>query len=250
LDSEKKILAGKNALVTGASQGIGRAIAEKLGEAGANVAVNYFHNEEGARETVEKIASYGGKAFSVKADVSDAAQVDEMRKRVESEFGRIDILVNNAGINKDRTLKNLGADEWNSVIAVNLTGVFNVTKAFLPLIPEGGRIINVSSVVGLDGNFGQTNYAASKAGVIGFTKSLAKELARKRILVNAVAPGFVETPMTSGMPQEARERVVASIPLGRMGKPEEIAEFVAFLASDKASYATGSVFRVDGGLNT
>lgn len=244
----EKLLAGKTALVTGASQGIGRAIAEKLAENGANVIVNYLANEEGAKEASEKIASYGVKALLCKADVSKLSEVEEMQKHALQEFGKIDILVNNAGINRDRTLKNLSVDEWNAVIAVNLTGVFNVTKTFIPVIPEGGRIINITSIVGMDGNFGQTNYSAAKAGLIGFTKSLAKELARKKILVNAIAPGFVETPMTQAMPQEVKDKVTAAIPLGRMGKPEEIAELAAFLASEKSSYITGSTLRIDGGF--
>lgn len=235
-------------MVTGSSRGIGRAIAEKLAEHGASVVVNYLSNEHDAKAVVEGITAKGGRAFLCKADVSDVKQVEEMGRKVTQEFGKIDILVNNAGINRDRTLKNMSHDDWHSVVGVNLTGVFNVTKTFLPLISEGGRIVNISSIVGADGNFGQTNYAATKGGLIGFTKSLAKELARKNILVNAIAPGFVETPMTQGMPQEVRDKVTASIPLGRMGKPEEIAELAAFLASSKSSYITGSTFRIDGGL--
>lgn len=242
------ILTGKTAVVTGASQGIGRAIAEKLGEYGANVLVNYLVNEAGAKAAAEKIRSYGGKAVVFKANVSNSSEMLELAKLASQEFGKVDTLVNNAGINRDKTLKNMTVEEWNEVIAVNLTGVFNTTKAILPLVPEGGRIVNVSSIVGMDGNFGQTNYSATKAGIIGFTKSLARELARKKILVNAVAPGFVETPMTEKMPAEIREKVVSSIPLGRMGKPEEIAELVAFLASEKSSFITGSVFRIDGGM--
>ena len=239
----------KVALVTGASKGIGRAVAEKLALNGASVVVNYNSDNAGADETAAKIRELGRRALPFKADVSSFSEVERMAEAVKNEFGTVDILVNNAGMNRDKTLKNLSSEDWNAVLAVDLTGMFNVTKAVLPMIPEGGRIINISSIVGLDGNFGQTNYSAAKAGVIGYTKSLAKELARKKILVNAVAPGFVETQMTSGIPPEIHEKISASIPLGRMGKPEEIAEVVAFLASEKASYCTGSVFRIDGGMH-
>ncbi len=241
-------LDGKIALVTGASQGIGRAIAEKLAENGASVVINYLANEEGALQAKARVENFGAKALAFKADISKTDEVAALVAAASKEFGRIDILVNNAGINRDKTMKNLSEEEWNAVISVNLTGVYKVTKAALPLIPEGGRILNVSSIVGIDGNFGQANYSAAKAGVIGFTKTLAKELARKNILVNAIAPGFVETPMTGGIPADVKEKIVARIPLGRMGKAEEIAELAAFLASGKCGYATGSVFRVDGGM--
>ena len=242
------MLAGKIALVTGASRGIGKAIAIELAKQGADVVVNYSRDEESAMGVVEEIRKIGCKGIAIKADVSNFEEVKAMFKVVKREFGSLDILVNNAGIIMDRTLQNMGIDDWNSVIKTNLKGVFNVTSNALHLIREGGRIINISSIVALDGNFGQTNYAASKAGIIGFTKSLAKELGKHGITVNAVAPGLIETDILKSMPNARREELARAIPLGRSGIPQDVANLVVFLASKNASYITGDVISIDGGL--
>jgi len=242
------MLSGKTALVTGASRGIGKAIAIELAKQGADVVVNYSRDEESAMGVVEEIKKIGCKGIAIKADVSNFEEVKAMFKVVKREFGSLDILVNNAGIIMDRTLQNMGIDDWNSVIKTNLKGVFNVTSNALHLIREGGRIINISSIVALDGNFGQTNYAASKAGIIGFTKSLAKELGKHGITVNAVAPGLIETDILKSMPNARREELARAIPLGRSGIPQDVANLVVFLASKNASYITGDVISIDGGL--
>jgi 3-oxoacyl-[acyl-carrier protein] reductase len=244
-----KNLKDKIVLVTGASGGIGRGISIALAKKGAFVIVSYVHDKEGAKETYDSVIKAGGSAITVQCDISAFNSAKKLAEFIGKRFSRVDILVNNAGITKDRTLKNMTKEEWNEVIATNLTGMFNITKNVLPLIPNGGRIINISSVVGILGNFGQCNYAASKAGVIGFTKSLAKELSKYGITVNAIAPGFIDTKMTSSIPKEVREHIISSIPLKRFGKPEEIANTVAFLASDEAGYITGTTIRVDGGIN-
>ncbi len=246
--SKKKELSGKIALVTGASRGIGKAIALELAEQGSDVIVNYNKNEKEAVEVVNQIKSKGARCASFRADVSDFDEVKLMFENIKKEFGFIDILMNNAGIIMDKTLQNMEVNEWGKVIDVNLNSVYNVTKNALPLLRKKGRIINMSSIVALDGNFGQTNYAASKAGIIGFTKSLAKELGKHEITVNAIAPGFIDTEILKSIPSARKKEFESIIPLGRMGKPEEVANLVAFLASEKASYITAEVIPVNGGL--
>ncbi|OUO40068.1 beta-ketoacyl-ACP reductase [Megamonas hypermegale] len=244
------LLDGKIALVTGASRGIGRAIAIELAKEGATVAINYAGNKTAAEEVKNIITEMGGKAMIIQADVSDENSAMNMVEEVIKEFGGIDILVNNAGITRDGLFIRMKEDDWNAVINTNLTGIFNCTKvaAKYMMKKRSGKIINMSSVSGIMGNAGQTNYAAAKAGVIGFTKSLAREMASRGITVNAVAPGFIATDMTAAMPEKAQEHVLASIPLGKMGEPKDIANAVLFLASDKASYITGQVIHVDGGM--
>ena len=244
------LLDGKIALVTGASRGIGRAIAIELAKEGATVAINYAGNKTAAEEVKNIITEMGGKAMIIQADVSDENSAINMVEEVIKEFGGIDILVNNAGITRDGLFIRMKEDDWNAVINTNLTGIFNCTKvaAKYMMKKRSGKIINMSSVSGIMGNAGQTNYAAAKAGVIGFTKSLAREMASRGITVNAVAPGFIATDMTAAMPEKAQEHVLASIPLGKMGEPKDIANAVLFLASDKASYITGQVIHVDGGM--
>lgn len=243
-------LQGKVALVTGASRGIGRAIAISLAEAGADVAVNYAGNEQAAEETAEAVRAHGRKAITIRADVGDAGQADQMVKTVLDEFGRLDILVNNAGITRDNLLMRMKEEEFDQVINTNLKGVFNCMKAVTrPMMKQrSGRIINISSIVGAVGNPGQTNYVAAKAGVIGMTKSAAKELATRGITVNCVAPGFIETEMTDVLSEETKETLLKSIPLGRLGQPEDIARIVRVLASEDASYMTGQTIHVDGGM--
>jgi len=244
-----KMLKGKTALVTGASRGIGKAIAIEFAKNNANVIINYFYNKTEANEVVEKVKKYGVKSIAVKADVGNFDQVKQMADTIQKNFGKVDILVNNAGIIKDRTLKNMTKEEWDEVINTNLNSVFYVTKAILPLMDEGSRIISISSIIGQYGNFGQCNYAASKAGIIGFTKSLAKELGKKRITVNAVAPGFVKTNITKGIPFLRKKVINYMTPLKEEAEPEDIAYVITFLASDKARYITGSVINIDGGLS-
>ena len=244
------LLDGKTALVTGASRGIGRAIALRLAAEGASVAINYAGNTAKAEETKAAIEAAGGKAALFQADVSDSAQVERMVAAVTEMFGTIDILVNNAGITRDGLLMRMKEEDFDAVLDTNLKGIFHVTKAVSKLMMKkrAGRIVNMASVVGILGNAGQTNYAAAKAGVIGFTKSAARELAARGITVNAVAPGFIATDMTAAMPEKAKEATLAAIPLRRMGAPEDVANAVAFLVSDQASYITGQVVKVDGGM--
>ena len=239
----------KIALVTGASRGIGKAIAIELAKSNMNIAINYYRDEKEAAGAVEEIKKFGVECIAVKADVSKFEDCIAMIDAVKKKFGYLDILVNNAGALSDKTLKNMAKEQWNVVLRTNLDGTFNATKNALAIIRDNGRIISISSIAGILGNFGQTNYAASKAGIIGFTKSLAKELGKRKITVNAVAPGFVETQMTKNIPFLRKKIIMAMIPLGRAGLPEDIANVVAFLASDKASYITGEVIRVDGGLS-
>ena len=242
------MLNNKIALVTGASRGIGKAIAIELANQGADVIINYSKDEKGALEAVEEIKKIGRRSIAVKADVSYFDDVGRMFEIIKKEFGKLDVLVNNAGITMDRTLRKMTQDEWDKVISVNLNSVYNVTKNALPLLQKNSHIINISSIVGLSGNFGQSNYAASKAGIIGFTKSLAKELGKFNITVNAIAPGFIESEMTSKLPFIRKKIIKWMIPLKRTGLPEEVAYAAAFLASDKASYITGQVLNINGGL--
>jgi 3-oxoacyl-[acyl-carrier protein] reductase len=243
-------LEGKVALVTGASRGIGRAIAIELARQGADVAVNYAGNEAAAREVADEIVKLGRRAIIIKANVAEAGEVEAMVKQTIDELGKVDILVNNAGITRDNLLMRMKEEEFDEVIATNLKGVFNCIKAVTrPMMKaREGRIINISSVVGVMGNAGQANYVAAKAGVIGMTKSVARELASRGITVNAVAPGFIATDMTDVLGEETKDALLGQIPLARLGKPEDIANMVAFIASDKASYITGQVFHVDGGM--
>lgn len=247
------LLEGKVAVVTGASRGIGRAIAEELAAEGVKVVVNYHANAAAAGDVVNDITARGGTAVAVQADVSDFAAADALIKTAIETYGAIDILVNNAGTTRDTLLLSMKEDEWDLVMTTNLKSVFNTCKAVTrPMVrrKQGGRIINISSVSGIVGQPGQTNYAASKAGIIGFSKSLAKELGSRNITVNVVAPGFVPTDLTAVMPEDLVKQTLAFIPLGRWGEAQEIAHAVAFLASDKASYITGAVIQVDGGIGT
>jgi 3-oxoacyl-[acyl-carrier protein] reductase len=245
-----KALTDKVALVTGASRGIGRAIAVELAHRGAQVVVNYNRSAKAATEVVAAIEAEGGEATAAQADVSDLSQAQALVQATVETYGRLDILVNNAGVTRDQVLVRMKEEEWDTVIRVNLKSVFNTCKAGARtmLRQRRGRIINISSVVGIAGQGGQTNYAAAKAGIIGFTKSLAKELGSRAITVNAVAPGFVPTDLTADLPENLRQEAIERTPLQRMGRPEEIAYAVAFLASDEAAFITGAVIPVDGGL--
>ena len=244
------LLDGKTALVTGASRGIGRAIALCLAAEGARVAINYAGNVKAAEEVKASVEAAGGTAILCQADIADSAAVEAMIADVVKEFGAIDILVNNAGITRDTLLMRMKDEDFAKVLDTNLKGVFYCTKAVSKLMMKkrSGRIVNMASVVGLVGNAGQTNYAAAKAGVIGFSKSAAKELASRGIMVNVVAPGFIGTDMTAGLPESVKEKMLTDIPLGRMGEAEDVANAVLFLASDQASYITGQVVNVDGGM--
>ena len=244
------LLDGKTALVTGASRGIGRAIALRLAAEGARVAINYAGNVKAAEEVKAAVEAAGGATILCQADISDSAAVEAMVADVVKEFGTIDILVNNAGITRDTLLMRMKDEDFAKVLDTNLKGVFYCTKAVAKLMMKkrSGRIVNMASVVGLVGNAGQTNYAAAKAGVIGFSKSAARELASRGITVNVVAPGFIGTDMTAVLPEAVKEKTLAGIPLGKMGEPEDVANAVLFLASDQASYITGQVVNVDGGM--
>lgn len=239
----------KVVLITGASGGIGKAIAKKFAEAGAKVALNDIPSQE---ESLKKVLAESGSLLNVRyflADISKLEEVEKMVSDIQKEFGRLDILVNNAGITQDRTLAKMTKEEWQKVIDVDLTGVFNCSKAALSLLIQNqGKIINISSVIGQRGNFGQTNYAAAKAGIIGFTKSLSKEVGRFGVTVNAIAPGFIETRLTENLPEEMKDSIKKLTSLGRFGQPEDVADLVFFLASKEANFITGAVVNIDGGL--
>ncbi len=240
----------KVALITGAGRGIGKAIAERLAEEGAKVAICDIDREL-VEKTAEEIRNrYQTQALAIYADVAKEEMVNAMVDEVIKTFGKVDILVNNAGITKDNLLLRMSEEDWDKVIAVDLKSVFLCTKAVIKYMirQRYGRIVNISSVIGLRGNVGQTNYGAAKAGLIGFTKSAARELAGRNITVNAVAPGYITTEMTERLPQEVKEEMLKQVPLGRPGKPEDVAGVVAFLCSDDASYITGEIIRVDGGM--
>lgn len=241
---------GKIALVTGGSRGIGRAIALKLAEAGCDVAILYAGREDAARETVEALEGMGVRAMSVRCDVSDEAQADAAVCAVTEQLGAVDILVNNAGIVRDGLTMRMRTEDFRAVLDVNLTGAFHMIRACLPgfVRRRSGRIINITSVSGMMGNPGQANYASSKAGLIGLTKTVAREVASRGITVNAVAPGFIETDMTASMSGAALEKGLAAVPMGRIGSAEDVACAVRFLAGDEAGYITGCVLKVDGGM--
>lgn len=238
------------ALVTGASRGIGRAIASRLAQDGLAVVINYARSEAAAREVVEMVVAAGGRASSVQADVAEFSQVEAMVERVLAEYGRLDVLVNNAGITRDGLLMRMSEEDWDAVLDTNLKGAYACTRAALRgmLKRRHGRIINISSVAGLMGNAGQANYSASKAGLLGFTRAVAREVAGRNVTVNAVAPGYIETEIWSGVPEAAKAEFVKLIPMGRTGNPEEVAQVVSFLVSDASSYMTGQVLCVDGGM--
>lgn len=243
-------LTGKVALVTGASRGIGRAIAIALAQSGARVVVNYKGNTVAADEVVASIAAFGGEALAVQADVAQTVEVERLIGQTLEAWGRVDVLVNNAGITRDTLLLRMKDDDFDAVLHTNLRSVYLCTRAALkPMLKQrGGSIINISSVVGLTGNAGQANYAAAKAGIIGFTKATAREVASRNVRVNAVAPGFITTDLTSTLGDETLQAITATIPLGKLGSPDDVAPTVCFLASDAAAYITGQTFAVDGGM--
>lgn len=243
-------LSGKIVIVTGGSRGIGKAIALKLAEQGANIAINYNKADSEAQAVVEAVKQMGVEAQAIQADVAVTTEAARLIDTVLKSMGRVDILVNNAGVTRDKLLMQMSEADWDTVLDTNLKGAYNCSKAILrPMLKQrGGRIINITSVSGLSGSGGQANYSAAKAGLIGFTKALAREVASRNITVNAVAPGFIETDMTKALADELKQKIMAQIPLERFGKPEDIAEAVAFLASNAATYITGHVLTVDGGL--
>lgn len=243
-------LAERTAIVTGGSRGIGRSIALELGKRGANLVVNYVHSAEAAEEVVKELKSFGREALAVQADVSNYDQAETLIKAAVDKFEKIDILVNNAGITRDKLIMMMGEEDWDEVLDINLKGTFNCAKAAVKRMMRKryGRIINITSISGQIGNAGQTNYSASKAGQIGFTKALAREVAPRNITVNAIAAGYVETDIWEGVPDEIRDNFLDIIPLKRKGEPKDIAFAVAFLASDEAGYITGQTLAVDGGM--
>lgn len=244
-------LSGKIAVVTGGSRGIGRAVSLKLAQMGCKVVINYNQAANEAQAVVQQIQEQGGEAQAIQADVSMNADAAKLIDTVVKSMGRIDILVNNAGVTRDKLLMQMSEADWDTVLDTNLKGAYNCTKAAMrPMLKQrAGRIINITSVSGLMGSGGQANYSAAKAGLIGFTKALAREVASRNITVNAVAPGFIETDMTNALATEFKQKAIAQIPLERFGKPEDVAEAVAFLAGDSASYITGHVLTVDGGIS-
>lgn len=243
-------LTNRVALVTGGGRGIGRAISEGLAAAGAAVVINYKGNATAAEQTVAAITAAGGEALAVQADVGDSADVERLVKTTVEAHGKLDILVNNAGVTRDTLLMRMKDEEFDAVLATNLRGAFLCTRAALrPMTKQRwGRIVNISSVIGLIGNAGQANYAAAKAGLIGLTKATAREIASRNVTVNAIAPGFIETEMTGVLNEETRKAILAQIPLGRFGRPEEVAGLVCFLASEAGAYLTGQTFAIDGGM--
>ncbi len=240
----------KVALITGSSRGIGKQIAIKFAKEGYNIVLNYVNRSEEVDKTIEEIKSLGVEVLEAQGDVSNFEESETIVELAIEKFGQIDVLVNNAGITRDTLIMRMKPEDFSKVINVNLVGTFNITKNVVPYMMKKrqGRIINISSVVGISGNAGQCNYAASKAGIIGFTKSLAKELASRNILVNAVAPGFIETSMTDVLQESVKESIKKQIPLNRIGMPEDVANVVYFLASEESSYVTGQVLQVDGGM--
>lgn len=244
------MLNGKKAVITGGSRGIGKAIALKMAQNGADIAIIYSGNEQAANEVCNEASKYNVTADCYKCDVSDFEQSKKVAAEILGKFKSVDILINNAGITRDNLLMRMSENDFDSVIDVNLKGVFNFTKHFCMALmkSQAGRIINITSVSGLMGNAGQANYSAAKAGLIGFTKTVAKELASRKVTCNAIAPGFIETDMTSSLPEAVIEYANKTIPLKRMGKAEEVADLAVFLASERASYITGEVIRIDGGL--
>ncbi len=248
--SDSISLSNRVAVVTGASRGIGKAIALELARRGAKVVINYLRNEQAAAEVLEEIRKMGGEATTYQADVSQSDQSQGLIKNSVEQYGKIDILVNNAGITRDTLIMMMSEEDWDIVQAINLKGTFNCSKAAVRYMmrQKYGRIINITSVSGQIGNAGQCNYSASKAGQIGFTKALAREVASRNITVNAIAAGYIETDIWENVPQEMKEAFLQLIPLGRKGQPEEVAYAVAFLASDQAAYITGQILGVDGGM--
>lgn len=240
----------QTAIVTGGSRGIGRAVAVRLAKDGMNLVINYRGNSTAAEETERMCRELGAEVLLVQSDVSRAEDCEKLTAQAKEAFGRVDVLVNNAGITRDGLLARMTEEDFRAVLDVNLVGPWNMMKAVNRIMMKQryGRIVNLSSVTGLMGNMGQTNYAAAKAGILGMTKSYAREVASRGITVNAVAPGFIDTDMTEAMPEGAKDKIITGIPMGRTGKPEDVAEAVAFLASEPAGYITGEVLRVDGGM--
>lgn len=243
-------LKGKTVLITGGSRGIGRAIALAFAGEGTNVIINYTSDEENAKNVIKEIEKFGVKGLAIRANISKAEEVNNMFDKIKEDFDVVDILINNAGITRDSLFIGMKERDWDEVIEVNLKGMFLCAKAVIRkmLRQRYGRIVNISSVVGVVGNPGQANYCASKAGVIGFTKSLAREVASRNITVNAIAPGFIKTDMTDALPEDIKESVMGTIPMGRYGNPEDIANIAVFLSSGKADYITGQIIHIDGGM--
>lgn len=243
-------LQDKKVLITGSSRGIGAEIAKKMALLGAEVIINYANSKERAEKLQETIEENGGTAHLIQADVSDYDQAAELVKSSYKKMGGLDVLVNNAGITRDKLLLRMKEEDWDQVLDINLKGVFNCSKSAVRYLlkAENGKLINISSVVGVNGNAGQANYSAAKAGIIGFTKSMAKELASKGVCSNAVAPGFIDTEMTDELSEQVKDNILDEVPLARFGQAEEVADLVAFLASDKANYINGEVIKIDGGM--